>query len=103
MIRVTDDPVFERKGNDLHTDADIELYTAILGGEVTVQTLSGSVVLTVPPGTQPGQSFRLKGRGMPHLKSPKKFGDLYVRAKVKIPRELTSQQKDLFRKLADTK
>jgi DnaJ-class molecular chaperone len=58
-------------------------------------------VLKVPPGTQPGQTFRLKGRGMPHLKNPKKYGDLNVRADVKIPRSLTSEQQDLFQQLAN--
>jgi len=100
VIKVMDDPNFERKGNDLFTDAAIDLYTAVLGGEVKVQTLNGEVVLTVPAGTQPGQTFRLAGRGMPVLKNPDTHGDLYVRAKVKIPRDLTSQQRQLFKQLA---
>ena len=102
VITVLDDPIYERKGNNLHTDAEIDLYTAILGGDVNVQTLGGSVKLTVPPGTQPGQKFRLKGRGMPHLKNPKNYGDLYVRADVEIPRKLTAEQKDLFQQLTNT-
>ena len=70
VIRVADDPRFQVKGNDLHTEVTIDLYTAVLGGEVTVQTLSGNVVLTIPPGIQPGQSIRLTGRGIPRLNSP---------------------------------
>jgi curved DNA-binding protein len=100
VIKVMDDQNFERKGNDLFTDAAIDLYTAVLGGEVKVQTLNGEVVLTVPAGTQPGQTFRLAGRGIPYLKTPDTHGDLYVRAKVKIPRDLTSQQRQLFKQLA---
>jgi len=100
VIKVAPDPRFERKENDLYTDATIDLYTAVLGGEVTVDTLSGKVVLTVPPGTQPGQSFRLAGRGMPQLRNPEKRGDLFVRIKVSIPRSLTSEQKQLFQQLA---
>ena len=103
VIEVTPDSRFERKGNDLHTEIKTDLYTAVLGGEVTVPTLSGNVVLSIPPGTQPGQSFRLTGRGMPHLKSPTQFGDLYVKVSISIPRNLTSKQKELFEDLAGRK
>jgi len=99
-IKIRDDPRFERQGHDLITDVTLDLYTAVLGGEVTVPTLSGNVVLTVPAGTQPGQAFRLKGRGMPHLKNPGQQGDLLARARVSIPRHLSSEQRDLFKKLA---
>jgi curved DNA-binding protein len=99
VVKVLDDPHFERKGEDLYTDVATSLYTAVLGGEVTVQTLSGNVVLTIPQGTQPGQTFRLSGRGMPQLKKPEARGDLYVRIKVNIPRNLTPQQRELFSKL----
>ena len=61
---------FERKRNDLHTQAKISAFTAMLGGETRVKTLSGHVVLTIPPGTQPDQLIRIAGRGMPHLKNP---------------------------------
>ena len=82
---------------------NIDLYTAVLGGETTVDTLSGKVVLTVPPGTQSGQSFRLAGRGMPHLRAPEKRGDIIVRIKVDIPRNLTAEQRKLFQQLAELK
>jgi curved DNA-binding protein len=71
-----------------------------MGGEITVPTLSGNVLLTVPSGTQPGQTFRLKGRGMPQVKNPSQHGDLLVRARVAIPRHLTAEQRELFKKLA---
>jgi curved DNA-binding protein len=100
VVKVAEDPRFERKRNDLYTDVSIDLYTAVLGGEATVPTLSGNVVLSVPAGTQPGQTFRLSGRGMPHLKNPKEHGDLYARIKVKLPRELTPHQRELFEELA---
>lgn len=99
-VKVLDDPNFKRKGNDLHSEVDVDLYTAVLGGDVTVQTLSSSVVLTIPPGTQPEQTFRLSGRGMPHLKKPDTQGDQYVRVKVKIPGDLTPEQRELFEQLA---
>jgi len=100
IIQVTPDTRFERKGDDLFTEAPVDFVTAVLGGEVTIPTLTGSVVLTIPPGTQPGQAFRLGGRGMPKIRSPQSFGDLYVHAKVKIPRNLSARQKELFQELA---
>jgi len=103
IIKVAQDPRFERKENDLYSDVSIDLYTAVLGGELTVDTLSGKVVLTVPPGTQPGQSFRLAGRGMPQLRDPEKRGDIIVRIKVNIPRNLTPDQRRLFQQLAELK
>jgi curved DNA-binding protein len=99
VIHVEDDPRFKVKGNDLHTDVTIDLYTAVLGGEVTVQTLTGNVVLTIPPGIQPGQAIRLAGRGIPQLKDPKSHGDLFAHIKVKIPHNLTPRQKELFQEL----
>ncbi len=101
VIKVLDDPHFERKGDDLYTDTSVSLYTAVLGGEATVQTLSGNVVLTIPPGTQPGQTFRLAGRGMPHLKKPDARGDMFVRIKMNVPRNLSPQQRELFQQLAN--
>ncbi|OGO28057.1 MAG: hypothetical protein A2Z16_04165 [Chloroflexi bacterium RBG_16_54_18] len=100
LIKVADDPNFEMKGNDLYTDVAADLYKAVLGGEVVVPTLSGNVVLTIPPGTQPGLTFRLAGQGMPQVKNPKSRGDLFVRVKVKIPRDLSAEQRELFQKLA---
>lgn len=99
IIKVSDDPNFQRKGNDLYIDATIDLYKAVLGGEATVRTLAGNVVLTIPAGTQPGQSIRLAGKGMPQINHPEQRGDLYVRIKVKIPRNLSPEQRDLFKKL----
>ena len=99
VIHVADDPRFEVKGNDLHTEVTIDLFTAVLGGEVTVQTLAGDVVLTIPAGIQPGQSIRLAGRGIPKLNSPGNLGDLYAHIKVKIPHNLTPSQKELYQEL----
>lgn len=100
VIQVASDPNFEIKGNDLYTDIEINLYTAVLGGEATVKSPAGNVVLTIPAGTQPGQKFRLTGQGMPSLKKPGTRGDLYARARIKIPRDLTPEQRQLFEKLA---
>lgn len=99
VIQVADDPRYEVKGNDLHTEVSIDLFTAVLGGEVTVPTPSGNVVLTIPAGIQPGQNIRLAGRGIPRIKSPSNKGDLYAHIKVRIPHDLTPQQKELFQEL----
>lgn len=99
LIRVADDPRFQVRDSDLHTEVTIDLYTAVLGGEVTVQTLSGNVLLTIPAGIQPGQSVRLAGRGMPHLGAPATRGDLFAHIKVMLPQKLTPKQKDLFQQL----
>lgn len=102
-LDVAADPLLERDGNDLHTTAAIDVFKALLGGEVEVKTLSGKVLLTIPPGTQPGQVFRLAGRGMPHLRSPQTKGDLYVRVKVQLPRQLSARQKSLLEEAAQAK
>jgi curved DNA-binding protein len=99
VIHIAEDPRFERKGDDLYTTIPTDLYTVILGGEVTIPTLSGNVVLTIPEGTQSDQVFRLAGKGMPNLKESSRFGDLFVRIQVKIPRNLSERQKELFRQL----
>jgi len=96
IVEVQDNSDFQRQGDDLRTSATIDVFTAALGGEAAVQTLEGRVTLKIPSGTQPDQVFRLAGRGMPRLKSPKTKGDLFVRVKVRIPKDLTQQQKDLL-------
>ncbi len=96
IISVTEDPRFERRGNDLHTTAAVSVFTAILGGEAEVDTLDGRVKLNVPAGTQPEQVFRLAGRGMPHVKNANEKGDLYVRLKVQIPKYLSAKQRELL-------
>jgi curved DNA-binding protein len=103
VIKVASDPRFERKGDNLYLEAPIDVYTAVLGGDTQVDTLSGKVVLTIPAGTQNGQTFRLAGRGMPDLKQSDQHGDLFVRVKVLIPRHLSEKQRSLFQELAHTK
>ena len=96
IVEVTEDNRFERDGYDLHTTATVNVFIAILGGEAEVETLGGKVKLSIPPGTQADQVFRLAGRGMPHLKSPSTKGDLYVKLKVQIPKYLSSKQRELI-------
>jgi curved DNA-binding protein len=91
---------FKRSGNDLHTTVDINLYTAVLGGEITIDTLNGKIKLKVNPETQNGTKVRLKGKGFPVYKNEGQFGDLFVTYNVKLPTNLTEKQKELFRQLS---
>jgi curved DNA-binding protein len=101
-VSVAPDPLFERQGDDLHVTVPVDLYTAVLGGKVRVPTLDGAVRLTVPSGTQNGRVFRLRGKGMPHLRQPEEHGDLYARVDVQLPTDLTSRQRELFQELRRT-
>jgi curved DNA-binding protein len=96
IVEVKEDPRFERRGNDLHTTATVSVFTATLGGEADVETLSGKLKLNIPAGTQPEQVFRLAGRGMPSVKNQQEKGDLYVRLKVQIPKYLSAKQRELL-------
>lgn len=96
IVQVKENENFERKGNNLHTNAKVDIFTAVLGGEAEVETMSGKVKLTIPAGTQPEQVFRVAGRGMPQLKDPGTRGDLFVHLKVEIPRYLSSKQRELL-------
>jgi curved DNA-binding protein len=98
-VTVLPDPRFERKGDDLHTNVPVDLYTMVLGGEVRVPTLSGEVVLTIPAGTQNGRSFRLRGKGMPRLRQSGANGDLFAKVEVRLPAKLTARQQELFEEL----
>jgi len=100
VIRVVADKQYKRKRDDLTTDIEVNLYRAILGGEVSVGTMTGNVLLTIPPGTQPGQTFRLAKQGMPTLKDPDKRGDLYARAKIVVPKKISAEERELFERLA---
>jgi len=103
IMDVADAPAFDREGNDLHTKVMIDVFKAILGGEVEVKTLGGKVLLTIPAGTQPDQVFRLAGRGMPILKEPDVKGDLYVLVKVQIPKGLNARQISLLEQASKLK
>ncbi|NPV65814.1 MAG: J domain-containing protein [Anaerolineae bacterium] len=100
VVNVQEHPTFKRDGDDLLVELPVDLYTAVLGGEVEVPTLGGKVRLKVPPGTQSGQKFRLAGRGMPRLGASREHGDLYVRILVQVPRSLTREEQELFERLA---
>ena len=96
---IAEDPVFKRLGDDLYVDVEVDLYTAVLGGDKVVDTLDGKVKLKIKPETQNGTKVRLKGKGFPVYKKEGQFGDLIVTYSVKIPTNLTEAQKELFRQL----
>lgn len=98
---IGEDPKFKRVGDDLYTTVDLDLYKAILGGETIVDSFDGKVKLKIAEGTQNGSKVRLKGKGFPVYKKEGAFGDLYITYNVVIPTKLTTEQKELFRKLAN--
>ncbi|GBD11834.1 Chaperone protein DnaJ [bacterium HR23] len=100
-IVVRPHPRFRRHGADLHTEVEVPLYTALLGGEAIVPTLQGRVALTIPPETQNGATFRLTGQGMPYLENPNRRGDLLVTLKVRLPTGLTEEERRLLQRLRE--
>jgi curved DNA-binding protein len=99
VLRVQRDNRFERKGDDLIYKKDIDLYTAILGDKIEVPTLTGSVKVNVPGGIETGHRLRLKGKGMPKRKKEGEYGSLIVELKIKMPQNLTGEERALFEKL----
>ena len=97
---IANHPKFKRLGNNLYTTVDLNLYTAVLGGEITMDTLDGKVKLKVKPETQNGSKIKLKGKGFPVYKNEGQFGDLYITYAIKIPTNLTNKQKALFTELS---
>ena len=100
---ITEPSNFRRTGNDLHTIGKLDLYTAVLGGETIIETLTGKIKVKVAPGTQPGSKTRLKGKGFPVYKKDGEYGDLFVTYEVALPIHLSEEQKELFEKLRSIK
>ncbi|MCG2589319.1 DnaJ C-terminal domain-containing protein [Rhodohalobacter sulfatireducens] len=100
-VNVRDPEGFKRRGNDIYQKVPLDLYTAVLGGELTAQTLNGKIKLNIPPETQNGRTFRLAGRGLPNFKKTGKKGDYYLKTDITIPENLTQKEKELFKKLAE--
>jgi curved DNA-binding protein len=100
---IANHPTIKRLEDNLFTAIDIDLYTALLGGEITIDTLTGKVKLKVIPETQNGTRVKLKGKGFPVYKNEGRFGDLYVTYAIKLPVNLTEKQKALFTELSQLK
>lgn len=99
-VTVKPHPVFRQEGNDLWRDLNVDLYTAVLGGEVPVETMDGTVMLKIPPGTSSGAKFRLRGKGMPRPGNAERRGDLYVVIQIQVPTRLSPRERELFEELA---
>jgi curved DNA-binding protein len=97
---IANHPNIKRFGNNLYTNVDIDLYKAIIGGEITIDTLNGKVKIKVKPETQNGSKIKLTGKGFPVYKKEGQFGDFYVTYNIKIPTNLTEKQKALFTELS---
>ena len=97
-IHIAPDPVYEINGYDLTREMKVQVYDAVLGKDLTVDTLTGQVTVKMPPGIQDGQKLRLRGKGMP--KRDGSNGDLFVKVKIEIPRHLNSRQKELWQELS---
>lgn len=100
-VSVRPHPLFARKADDLWQDAAVPFAAAALGGSIDVPTLEGELVLTIPPGTQSGQTFRLTGKGLPKMRSHGR-GDMLVRVSVAVPTDLTDEQRDIIRSLQES-
>jgi len=103
QVVVLPDPRFKREGNNLYTTIEADLYTAVLGGKVGVDTIKGTVSINIPAGTQNGKTLRLKNMGMPDYSHPVVTGDLFVKVHIRIPKKLKPEERALFEKLRDAK
>lgn len=99
-FQIINNTPFSREGNDLFLTKEIDLYSAVLGSDVTIDTMNGKIKLKIAAGTQNGTKVRLKGKGFPVYKKEGQFGDLYITYQVKIPTHLSTEQKRLFEELA---
>src|SRR5690554_1650228 len=98
-VAVAAHPLYERKDSNLYKTIDIDLYTAVLGDKIAIETFKGKVKITIASGTESGKLLRIKGRGMPHYSNADKFGDLYIKTNIKMPQNLSSEEIGLFEQL----
>ncbi len=101
IVNILEHPLFHRDGDDLNLDLKVPLYTAVLGGTIQVPTLDAPVTLRIQPGTQSGQSIRLRGKGLPRMREEDIYGDLYARILIQVPTDLSKEELALFEKLRD--
>jgi curved DNA-binding protein len=103
IIQVLPDNTFERAGDDLHIEVPVDIFTAIAGGEIRIPTLERPLILKIPPRTNAGRSFRLRGKGMPHLGDSKRRGDLFAMVRLVLPEPLSDQEVNSIRALASSR
>ncbi|MBI9047624.1 MAG: DnaJ domain-containing protein [Anaerolineaceae bacterium] len=102
-IHILPNEIFEREGDSLHMEVPLDIFTAIAGGEIHIPTLERPLILKIPPRTNTGRSFRLRGKGMPHLGNPKTRGDLFAMVRLVLPDDLTDLEVNSIRELADSR
>lgn len=102
-VKVISDHTFERKGDDLYANVDVDFYTAVLGGKAPFKTFKGSVKIDIPKGTQNGKTLRLQNMGMPKYGKENSFGDLYLKINVLVPQNLSGKEIELFKELQKLK
>ncbi len=100
VVSVKQHAIFTRDGETLKVTVEVDDLTAVLGGKATVPTITGNVTLTIPAGTQGGQTIRLKGKGMPNLRNKDQSGDLLATIKIQIPKTLSDEEKELYQQIA---
>jgi curved DNA-binding protein len=103
IIKILPNETFERQGDDLHMDISLDIFTAIAGGEVRIPAMERPLTLTIPPRTNANQSFRIRGKGMPHLGDSKTRGDLFARVRLVLPDALTDQEVNSISALASAR
>jgi len=103
IVHILPDETFEREGDDLHIDVPVDIFTAVAGGETRIPTLDRPLILKTPPRTNAGRSFRLRGKGMPHLGDPKTHGDLFALVRLVLPEPLTDKEVNSIRELASSR
>ncbi|MFZ2097962.1 MAG: DnaJ C-terminal domain-containing protein [Anaerolineales bacterium] len=103
IVHILPNETFEREGDDLHIDVPVDIFTAIAGGETRIPTLERPLILKIPPRTNARRSFRLRGKGMPHLGDPKTHGDLFALVRLVLPDTLTDEEVKSIRELASSR
>jgi curved DNA-binding protein len=103
IVNILPDETFEREGDDLHIDVPVDIFTAVAGGETHIPTMDKPVILKIPPRTNARRSFRLRGKGMPHLGDPKTHGDLFALVRLVLPEPLTDKEVNSIRELASSR
>jgi curved DNA-binding protein len=103
IVNILPNDTFEREGDDLHLEVPVDLFTAVAGGETHIPTLERPLILKIPPRTNARQSFRLRGKGMPHLGDPNMHGDLFALVRLVLPDPLTDQEVKSIRELASSR
>src|ERR1035437_415455 len=102
-VHIGNHSAFERKGDDLYCDLNLDLYTAILGGKAEIKTIKGQIKIPIAAGTENGKNLRLKGMGMPKYRKTNEFGDLYAKINIITPKNLSEKEIELFKELQKLK